>query len=121
MQNSQSLPGWLRIFRNAILFDILIYVTVAIICLLAGWRTIHQYGNTLIWAGGIGIILLMAIGPNWRNSRWDEWAALSKMIREHELFFQFNRERDTRARFMLIGLITLAITLATGIALTSLF
>jgi hypothetical protein len=53
MQNSQATHLVLRIFRDIILLDILIFLSLGIIHFLAGWKTAQQYGNGLVWAGGI--------------------------------------------------------------------
>jgi hypothetical protein len=106
----------LRILRDVILFDILIFLSLGIIHLLAGWKTTHQYGNGLIWAGVIGVILLL-VSAGWRDGRRQDLVALSQLMREHEVFYLFNRDNIGRARFMLVGLIALVISVAIGLIL----
>jgi len=118
MQDSQTTHPWSRIFRDVIVLDILIFLTIGIIHLLAGWKTTHQYGNGLVWAGGIGVILLL-VSAGWRDGRRQELVALSQLMREHEVFYLLNRDNSGRARFMLVGLIALIISLAIGVILTS--
>ncbi len=116
MRNLLTLHPLLRIVLYALLFDVLIFLLVGLIHLLAGWQTAHQYGNGLVWAGAIGVILLL-IGSGWRNGRREEQMALSQLMREHEVFYLLNRDNDGRARFMLGGLIALVITIAIGLIL----
>jgi hypothetical protein len=100
------------------LLDILIFLSIGIIYLLAGWNTTHQYGNGLVWGGTIGLILLLA-SAGWRDGRRQELVALSQLMREHEVFYLLNRDNSGRARFMLVGLIALVISLAIGLILFS--
>lgn len=118
MQDSQYTRPWLRIFRDVILFDILIFLSLGIIHLLAGWKTTHQYGNGLVWAGAIGVILLL-VTAGWRDSRRQDLVALSQVMREHDVFYLLNRDNSGRARFMLVGLIALIISLVIGLILIS--
>ena len=118
MRNSQITHPLLRIFRDVILLDILIFLSLGIIHLLAGWKTTHQYGNGLVWAGAIGVILLL-VNAGWRDGRRQDLVALSQLMREHEVFYLLNRDNSGRARFMLVGLIALIISLAIGLILLS--
>lgn len=116
MQNQQTLHPLLRIFLYVVLSDILIFLLVGIIHLLAGWQTLQQYGNGLMWTGVVGFFLLL-ISAGWRNGRREEQVALSRVMGEHEVFFLLNRDNDARARFMLIGLIALVMTFVVGLIL----
>jgi len=116
MRKSQAFPPLLRIFLYALLFDILIFMMVGIIHLLARWQTVHQYGNGLVWTAAIGVILLL-VSAGWRNGRREDLVALSKIMREHEVFYLLNSDNSGRASFMLSGLIALAITFAIGLIL----
>jgi hypothetical protein len=118
MQNSQTTHPMLRMLRDVILFDILIFLFLGLIHLLAGWQTTHQYGNGLVWAGAIGVILLL-VGAGWRDGRRQDLVALSQVMREHEVFYLLNRDNSGRARFMFVGLIALVIALAIGLFLIS--
>jgi hypothetical protein len=118
MRNSQALPASLRLILYALLSAVLIFLLVGVIHLFAGWRTIQQYGNGLIWAGGIGAILLL-VGAGWRNGRREEQASLSGVMREHEVYFLLNRENDGRARFMLSGLVAMIIIFVIGLILVN--
>ena len=118
MPNSQTTHPWLRILRDVILFDILIFLSLGIIHLLAGWKTTHQYGNGLVWAGAIGMILLL-VNAGWRDARRQDLVALSQLMREHEVFYLLNRDNSGRARFMLVGLIALIISFVIGLILLS--
>ena len=118
MRNSQTTHPWSRILRDVILVDILIFLALGIIHLLAGWKTTHQYGNGLVWAGAIGVILLL-VNAGWRDGRRQDLVALSQLMREHEVFYLLNRDNSGRARFMLVGLIALIISLAIGLILLS--
>lgn len=113
MRNLQAVHPLTRFFLSTFLVDILIFLLVGIVHLLAGWQTIQQYGNGLIWAGAIGAILLL-IGSGWRNGRREELVGLSQVMREHDVFFLLNRDNSSRARFMLGGLAALAIALVIG-------
>jgi hypothetical protein len=110
MQSSQTTHSVLRILRDVILFDMLIFLALGIIYLIAGWNTVHQYGNGLVVAGAIGVILLL-ISAGWRDGRRQDQAALSQVMREHEVFYLLNRDNSGRARFMLVGLIALVVGL----------
>lgn len=116
MRNPQTFHPLLLMVFYAFLFDIFIFLFVGLIYLFSGWQTIQQYGNGLLWAGAVGIVLLL-LGAGWRNGRREEQAALSQVMREHEVFFLLNRENDARARFMLGGLIALVIVFAIGLIL----
>ncbi len=116
MQNPQTFRPLSRIFLYALLFVALLFLLVGIIHLLAGWQTIHQYGNGLIWAGVIGFFLLL-ITAGWRNGRREEQVALSRVMPEHEVFYRLNSDNDARARFLLVGLIALAVTFVIGLIL----
>ena len=116
MPNSQTTHPWLRILRDVILFDILIFLSLGIIHLLAGWKTTHQYGNGLVWAGVIGVIVLL-INAGWRDGRRQDLVGLSQVMREDEVFYLLNRDNSGRARFMFVGLIALAISFAVGLIL----
>ena len=118
MRNSQATHPWLRILRDVILSDILIFLSLGIIHLLAGWKTTHQYGNGLVWAGAIGLILLL-VNAGWRDNRRQDLVALSQLMREHDVFYLLNRDNSGRARFLLVGLIALLISLAIGLILIS--
>jgi hypothetical protein len=118
MRNSQTTHPLLRILRDIILCEILIFLSIGIIHLLAGWKTTHQYGNGLVWAGAIGMIFLL-ISAGWRDGRRQESVALSQLMREHEVFYLLNRDNSGRARFMLVGLIALVFSLAIGLILLS--
>ena len=118
MKNPPTAHPLLRIFRDAILLDILIFLSLGIIHLLAGWKTTHQYGNGLVWAGAIGLILLL-VNAGWRDNRRQDLVALSQLMREHDVFYLLNRDNSGRARFMLVGLIALVISLAIGLILLS--
>ena len=118
MQNSQTNSPLLRILRDVMLFDFIIFLSLGIIYLLAGWKTIHQYGSGLVWAGVIGMILLL-VSAGWRDARRQDLVALSQLMREHEVFYLFNRDNSGRARFMLVGLIALLISLVIGLILLS--
>ena len=116
MKNPPTAHPLLRIFRDAILLDIFIFLALGIIHLVAGWKTVHQYGNGLVWAGVIGLILLL-LSSGWRDGRRQESVALSKLMREHEVFYLLNRDNSGRARFLLVGLIALVISLLAGLIL----
>ena len=116
MRNSQTTHPVLRILRDVILFDILIFLSLGIVHLVAGWKTTHQYGNGLVWAGVIGVILLL-VSAGWRDGRRQDLVALSQVMREHEVFYLLNRDNSGRARFMLVGLIALVISVAIGLIL----
>ena len=116
MRNSQTTHPLLRILRDVILMDIAIFLALGIIHLLAGWKTTHQYGNGLVWAGAIGVILLL-INAGWRDGRRQDYVALSQLMREHDVFYILNRDISGRARFMLVGLIALLISFAIGLIL----
>lgn len=116
MRNSTTFHPFLRIFIYAVLMVIAIFLAVGLVFLLAGWQTIHQYGNGLVWAGAIGAILLL-VGSGWRNGRREELVGLSGVMREHEVFYQLNRDHDSRARFMFGALIALTLAFAIGMVL----
>lgn len=116
MRNSQTLSPLLRKFLYAFLGVILVFALVGIIHLLAGWQTIRQYGNGLVWTGAIGVILLL-ITSGWRNGRREEQAALSQVMPEHEVHYLLNRDNSGRAGFMLVGVIALVISFAIGLIL----
>jgi hypothetical protein len=116
MQNSQTTHPLLRILRDIILFDIVIFSALGLIHLFSGWQTTHQYGNGLIWAGAIGAILLL-VSAGWRDGRRQDLVALSQVMREHEVFYLLNSDNSGRARFMLVSLIALLISLAVGLIL----
>lgn len=116
MRNSRTFHPFLRIFFYAFLMDIAIFLAVGLVFLLAGWQTFHQYGNGLVWTGAIGAILLL-VGSGWRNGRREELVGLSGVMREHEVFYQLNRDNDSRARFMFGALIALALAFAIGLVL----
>jgi hypothetical protein len=116
MRIPQTFPSLLRLFLYVLLFVILVFLLVGIIHLLAGWQTIHQYGNGLVWAGVIGVIVLL-ITAGWRNGRREDLVALSTLMREDEVFYLLNRDNDARARFMFVGLIALIITFVIGLIL----
>jgi hypothetical protein len=118
MQKSQNTHPLLRIFRDVILLDILIFLSVGIIHLLAGWKTTHQYGNGLVWAGAIGLILI-SVSAGWRDDRRQELVALSQLMREHEVFYLLNRDNSGRARVLLVCLIALVISFFIGLILLS--
>jgi hypothetical protein len=118
MQNPQTTHPVLRILRDVILFDIFIFLSLGIIHLLAGWKTAQQYGNGLVWAGAIGMILLL-VNAGWRDGRRQDLVALSQLMREHDVYYLLNRDNSGRARFMLVGLIALVISLAIGLILLS--
>jgi hypothetical protein len=118
MQSSQTTHPVLRILRDVMLLDILIFLSLGIIHLLAGWKTTHQYGSGLVWAGAIGMILLL-VSAGWRDGRRQDLVALSQLIREHEVFYLLNRDNSGRARFMLVGLIALTISFVIGLILLS--
>lgn len=113
MQNLHTVHPFARFFLSAFLIDILIFLLVGIVHLLAGWQTIQQYGNGLIWAGAIGAILLL-VGAGWRNGRREELVGLSQVMPEHDVFFLLNRDNSSRARFMLGGLVALAVAFTIG-------
>ena len=116
MRDTQTTHPLLHIFRDIILLDILISLTLGIIHLLAGWKTTHQYGNGLVWTGGIGLILLL-VSAGWRDGRRQDLVALSQLMREHEVFYLLNRDNSGRARFMFVGLIALLILFVIGLIL----
>ena len=118
MQNSQSTHPWLRILRDVILLELLIFLFIGIIYLLAGWESIHQYGIGLVWAGVIGVLFLL-VSAGWRDGRRQDLVALSQLMREHEVFYLLNRENSGRARFLLVGLIALGIAFVIGWILIS--
>lgn len=118
MRNSQTPHPVLRILRDVMLFDILIFLSLGVIFLLAGWKTAHQYGSGLVWAGTIGMILLL-VSAGWRDGRRQDLVALSQLMREHEVFYLLNRDNSGRARFMLVGLFALIISLVIGLILIS--
>jgi hypothetical protein len=118
MQSPQTTHSWLRVLRDVILLDILIFLSLGVIHFLAGWKTTHEFGNGLVWAGAIGVILLL-ISAGWRDGRRQELVALSQLMREHDVFYLLNRDNSGRARFMLVGLIALIISLAIGLILLS--
>jgi len=118
MPSSQTIHSLLRIVRDVILSDIFIFLALGLIHLLAGWKTIHQYGNGLVWVGAIGLILLLA-SAGWRDGRRQDLVALSQLMREHEVFYLLNRDNSGRARFLLVGLLALVISLAIGLILLS--
>jgi hypothetical protein len=116
MQKTQTFHPFLRVFLYAFLMDILIFALVGIIYLLARWESIHQYGNGLVWAGVIGIFLLL-LSAGWRNGRREELVGLSGVMPEHEVFYLLNRDNDARARFLFAGLIAQVIVFAVGLIL----
>ena len=116
MRSSQTIHPLLHIVRDVILSDLLIFLSLGIIHILAGWKTTRQYGNGLVWTGTIGLILLLA-SAGWRDGRRQDLVALSQLMREHEVFYLLNRDNSGRARFMLVGLIALVISLAIGLIL----
>jgi len=120
MQTSQTTHPMLRLMRDVILSVIVVLISIGIIHLLAGWKTLHQYGNGLVWAGGIGVILLL-ISAGWRDGRRQDFVALSQVMREHEVFYLLNRDNSGRARFMLVGLIAMLIILVIGMILLTVF
>src|SRR5512145_3186663 len=116
MQNSQTTRPVLRILSDVMLLDIIIFLLLGFIHFLAGWKTINQYGNGLVWAGVIGLILLL-VSAGWRDGRRQDLVALSQLMREHDVFYLLNRDNSGRARFMLVGLIALVISLVIGLIL----
>jgi hypothetical protein len=116
MRNPQTLHPLTRIVRNVILFLLGIFLLVSIIHLAAGWQSLHQYGNGLVWTGAIGIILLL-VGAGWRNGRREDLVALSSLMREHEVFYLLNRDNDGRAGFLLSSLLALVIAFSVGLIL----
>lgn len=118
MRDSRTTHPLLYIFRDVILFDIFIFLSLGIIHLLAGWKTTQQYGNGLVWAGAIGMLLLL-VTAGWRDGRRQDLVALSQLMREHEVFYLLNRDNSGRARFMIVGLIALIISLVIGLILLS--
>lgn len=118
MRNPQASAPLSRILLYVLLIEIGIFLLVGIIYLLAGWQTIHQYGNGLIWSGAIGFLVLL-VSAGWRNGRREDLVALSSLMREHEVFYLLNRDNDGRARFMFSGLIALVIAFAIGWILLS--
>lgn len=116
MRNSQTSHPVLRIMRDVLFVDIVIVLLISIIYFLAGWNTTHQFGNGLVWAGIIGMIFLL-VSAGWRDGRRQDFVALSQMMREHEAFYLLNRENSGRARFLLVGLFALIISLAIGVIL----
>lgn len=120
MRNSHVNYPLLRLLRNVVLLDVLIFMAVGAIYLIAGWRTIHQYGNALVWAGAIGMLLTL-IGVGWRNNRREDNVALSQLMREDEVFYLLNRDLGIRANYLVVGFIALAITLTAGLLLTNLY
>ena len=120
MQNSFADNPLLRLLRNVILFDALIFGAVGVFYLLAGWRTVHQYGNALVWAGAIGMLLTL-IGVGWRNNRREDNVALSQLMREDEVFYLLNRDLGIRANYLVVGLIASVITFAAGLLLINIY
>ena len=116
MQGTRTTHPMLRIFRDVLLFDAILFLIVGAVYLLAGWTTARQYGNGLVWAGVIGIIMLL-VSAGWRDGRRQDLVALSQIMREHEVFYQLNRDNSGRARFMLVGLIALAVAFVVGLIL----
>jgi len=98
------------------LLDMLIFLSIGVIHLFAGWKSTYQYGNALVWTGAIGLILLL-FSAGWRDGRRQELVALSQLMREHEVFYLLNRDNSGRARSLLVGLIALIITLLIGVIL----
>ena len=109
----------LRLLRNAILLGVLIFGAVGVIHLIAGWQTIQQYGNALVWTGAVGILLTL-VGVGWRNNRREDNVTLSQLMREHEVFYILNRDLGSRANLLIVGLLALAIIFATGLVLVNL-
>lgn len=120
MRNSHVTFPLLRLLRNVILFDVLIFGAVGVFYLLAGWGTIHQYGNALVWAGAIGMLLTL-IGVGWRNNRREDNVALSQLMREDEVFYLLNRDLGIRANYLVVGLIASVITFAAGLLLINIY
>ena len=118
MRNSQTTHPLLRFLRDVLLFDILIFLALGVIYLLAGWTSTQQYASGLIWAGAIGMILLL-VGAGWRDGRRQDLVALSQVMREHEVFYLLNRENSGRARFLLVGVVALLIAFVMGLIITN--
>jgi hypothetical protein len=120
MGTPQTTHPWLRIIRDVLLFDMVIFYSIGILFILAGWKTIHQYGNGLVWAGAIGVLILL-VTAGWRDNRRQDYVALSKVMREDEAFYLLNRDNSGRGRFMLVGMLALIISLAIGWILMSVY
>lgn len=118
MRSLQTKHPLLRISRDIILADVFLFFVLGIIHFLAGWKTIQQYGNGLVWAGAIGIILLL-VNAGWRDARRQDQVGLSQILREHEVFYLLNRDNSGRARFLFVGLIAMILALAVGLILKS--
>lgn len=116
MRHSPASHPVLRIFRDVLLVDILIFLTLAAIHLFVGWQSARQFGSGLVWAGAIGVILLL-INAGWRDGRRQDWVALSQVMHEPDVFYLLNSDNSGRARFLLVGLLALTIALALGLIL----
>ncbi len=113
MESPQTTHPLLRIARDVILVDIFIFMSLGFVYMLAGWSTIHQYASGLVWTGALGMILLL-ISAGWGNGRREETAALSQLMREHEVFYLLNRDNSARGRILLVGAIALAVSFVVG-------
>jgi hypothetical protein len=51
MNNRKLLAGVGRFAGVAALVELGIIIAVLLVCWLAGWNTIDQYGQALVWAG----------------------------------------------------------------------
>ena len=64
------LPAKWRLVRNAVLVDLVILVAVGLVCWLADWRTLLQFGQGLVWAGvGAMIVGVSSLTGFWSATR----------------------------------------------------
>lgn len=118
MQNAHAARPVLRIVRDIALFILAIFLVVGVVHLAAGWKTARDYGSGLVWAGGIGILFLL-VNAGWRDGRRQDLVALTQIMREHDVFYQLNRDNSGRARFLLVGLAALSFAFVIGLILLS--
>jgi len=70
MRKREWLASVFRFLRPVVLIDLGIFALVGLVCRLGGWRTAHHYGNGLMLAGVVAVVVgISSVFGGWGLTR----------------------------------------------------